>query len=93
MNIKLLQFTNGDVIIGEYNYDVVKNPFLLTYHVHKEEDGPVLSMVPYALFAVNHSINVNPSNVIWKADPNLYMIEDYRVAVDRVHNPPSETTE
>lgn len=93
MDIKLLQFTNGDVIIGYYDNDVIKNPFLLTYHVHKQEDGPVLSLIPYALFTVEHSINVNPVNVIWKANPNKYMIEDYKLAVDRVHNPPEgETT-
>ena len=92
MNIKLLQFTNGDVIIGDLNYDQIKNPFILTYFTHKEEDGPVLSLTPYVLFAEDHTLSINPNNVVWRATPNKYMIEDYKLAMERTYNPPNETT-
>ena len=85
MNLKILQLASGDVIVGDrVEYDKLQNVFYLSYTTIDKEQGPVLTLSPYAFFVKDNTIVLNQQNVTWSSEPSEGMIKDYNRAIENI---------
>ena len=84
MGLKILHFTSGEVVIGKFEDDTLTLPFLMDYIKPKDSEVPVLTLIPYIVFAAGFKLNLNPNNIVWKADVSELLQKDYDLALENL---------
>ena len=85
--IKIIQLATGEQLITELNetgYELT-NPLFI--NVIPNEKGGQVSLHPYDMI-VSGPITVNPDQVIWTADPDQKLLNQYQEVFSTIITPP-----
>tara|TARA_B110000285_G_C15015579_1_gene558875 strand:- start:544 stop:828 length:285 start_codon:yes stop_codon:yes gene_type:complete len=90
MNIKIIQFNSGELIMAELNeenYEIV-NP-LFIHQQAQEGQGPKVNLYPYNILGTGN-ITLNPQNIVWTVDPEERLLNQYQENFSSIITPPSK---
>ena len=90
MNIKIIQFNSGELIMAELNeenYEIV-NP-LFIHQQAQEGQGPKVYLYPYNILGTGN-ITLNPQNIVWTVDPEERLLNQYQENFSSIITPPSK---
>ena len=90
MALKIIQFTSGQVVMGDYTDGVLYKPFILDYVKYSDTEKAVLALAPFVLFSKDFKLNVNVNNVVWTADVTEALEKDYNNALENMSKPADE---
>jgi len=85
--IKIVQLATGEQLITELDetsYELT-NPLFI--NVVANEQGGQVTLHPYDMI-VSGSITVNPDQVIWTADPDEKLLNQYQEVFSKIITPP-----
>ena len=88
--IKIIQLATAEQIIAEVDeisYEL-KNPLFI--NVQQTDKGPNIQLFPYDLIA-DGNITVNPDQIIWMADAEQKLLNQYQELFSKIITPPKET--
>jgi len=81
MTIQIVKLTTGEELIGDLvtngNSYEIKKPCALQMMVSRADGTPSMSIIPYAFYVENHTINVSADFVIWLAKPTDEVYNQY----------------
>ena len=87
--IKIIQLATGEQLITEFDELVseskLTNPLFI--NVVANEQGGQVTLHPYDMI-VSGSITVNPDQVIWTADPDEKLLNQYQEVFSKIITPP-----
>ena len=89
--IKIIQLATGEQIMAEVDetsYELT-NPLFI--NIQQKETGPNIQLYPYDLLA-DGNIKVNPDQIIWMADPEQKLLNQYQELFSKIITPPSNVT-
>ena len=89
--IKIIQLATAEQIIAEVDevsYEL-KNPLFI--NIQQTEKGPNIQLFPYDLIAAGN-ITLNPDQIIWMADPEQKLLNQYQEIFSKIITPPSNVT-
>ena len=85
--IKIIQLATGEQLITELDetgYELT-NPLFI--NVIPNEKGPNIQLFPYDLIAEGN-ITLNPDQIIWMADPEQKLLNQYQEIFSTIITPP-----
>ena len=85
--IKIIQLATAEQIIAEVDeisYELT-NPLFI--NVQQTEKGPNIQLYPYD-FIVTGNITLNPDQIIWMADPEQKLLNQYQEIFSKIITPP-----
>jgi len=88
--IKIIQLATGEQLIAgmdEDGYELI-NPLFI--NIQQKETGPNIQLYPYDLIA-DGNIKVNPDQIIWMADPEQKLLNQYQELFSKIITPPKGT--
>ena len=93
MNIKYLKLVTGEELVSEFiensNYDTaVKLKKPLGILMSQTEKGFNIQLVPYGAMAANEEIMVNYKNIVFTAEPETKLRNQYESITGQVITPP-----
>ena len=88
--IKIIQLTTGEQLISEISADEYELTNPLFINVIPNEKGGQVSLHPYDMI-VSGAITVNPDQVIWTADPDQKLLNQYQEVFSAIITPPKGT--
>tara|TARA_B100001250_G_scaffold405112_1_gene422056 strand:- start:860 stop:1156 length:297 start_codon:yes stop_codon:yes gene_type:complete len=96
MNIKYLKLVTGEELITEYidegsSIVTMKNP--LGILMSQTEKGFNIQLVPYAGMAHDETIEVNHKNIVFTAEPEQKLRNQYESITGQVITPPEPKIE
>ena len=89
--IKIIQLATAEQIIAEvdeFTYEL-RNPLFV--NIQQTEKGPNIQLFPYDLIAEGN-ITLNPDQIIWMADPEQKLLNQYQEIFSKIITPPSNVT-
>jgi len=89
--IKIIQLATAEQIIAEvdeYTYEL-RNPLFV--NIQQTEKGPNIQLFPYDLIAEGN-ITLNPDQIIWMADPEQKLLNQYQEIFSKIITPPTNVT-
>ena len=89
--IKIIQLATAEQIIAEVDeisYEL-KNPLFI--NVQQTDKGPNIQLFPYD-FIAEGNITLNPDQIIWMADPEQKLLNQYQEIFSKIITPPSNVT-
>ena len=89
--IKIIQLATAEQIIAEvdqFTYEL-RNPLFI--NMEQTEKGPNIQLFPYDLIAEGN-ITLNPDQIIWMADPEQKLLNQYQEIFSKIITPPSNVT-
>ena len=89
--IKIIQLATAEQIIAEvddFTYEL-RNPLFI--NIQQTEKGPNIQLFPYDLIAEGN-ITLNPDQIIWMADPEQKLLNQYQKIFSKIITPPTNVT-
>ena len=89
--IKIIQLATAEQIIAEvddFTYEL-RNPLFI--NMEQTEKGPNIQLFPYDLIAEGN-ITLNPDQIIWMADPEQKLLNQYQKIFSKIITPPTNVT-
>ena len=89
--IKIIQLATAEQIMAEvdtFTYEL-KNPLFI--NIQQTEKGPNIQLFPYDLIAEGN-ITLNPDQIIWMADPEQKLLNQYQKIFSKIITPPTNVT-
>ena len=89
--IKIIQLVTAEQIIAEvdqFTYEL-RNPLFI--NMEQTEKGPNIQLFPYDLIAEGN-ITLNPDQIIWMADPEQKLLNQYQEIFSKIITPPTNVT-
>ena len=89
--IKIIQLATAEQILAEVDetsYELT-NPLFI--NVTQTEKGPNIQLFPYDLIAEGN-ITLNPDQIIWMADPEGKLLNQYQEIFSKIITPPTNVT-
>ena len=87
--IKIIQLATAEQIIAEVDeisYELT-NPLFI--NIQQTEKGPNIQLFPYNLIAAGNII-LNPDQIIWMADPEQKLLNQYQEIFSKIITPPKK---
>ena len=91
--IKIIQLATAEQIIAEVDeisYELT-NPLFVNIQQRAGDVGPNIQLFPYD-FIVAGNITLNPDQIIWMADPEQKLLNQYQEIFSKIITPPSNVT-
>ena len=89
--IKIIQLATGEQLITGYDETTSELDNPLFINIQQMEKGPNIQLFPYDLIAEGN-ITVNPEQIIWMADPDQKLLNQYQELFSKIITPPSNVT-
>jgi len=89
--IKIIQLATGEQLITGYDETTSELDNPLFINIQQMEKGPNIQLFPYDLIAEGN-ITVNPDQIIWMADPDQKLLNQYQELFSKIITPPSNVT-
>lgn len=88
--IKIIQLATGEQIISDFDEITgeMENPLFI--NIQQTENGVEAHLHPYALITES-PIRVNLDQVIWSAEPQQTILNQYQQAFSKIITPPKVT--
>jgi|TARA_B100000809_G_scaffold217690_1_gene223986 hypothetical protein len=89
--IKIIQLATGEQLITGYDEITgeLDNPLFI--NIQQMEKGPNIQLFPYDLIA-DGNITVNLDQIIWTADPDQKLLNQYQELFSKIITPPQNVT-
>ena len=90
--IKIIQLATGEQLITGYDETTseLDNPLFINIQ-QIENKAPNIQLFPYDLLS-DGNITVNPDQIIWTADPEQKLLNQYQELFSKIITPPSNVT-
>ena len=85
--IKIIQLATGEQLITGYDETTSELDNPLFINIQQMEKGPNIQLFPYDLIAEGN-ITVNPDQIIWMADPEQKLLNQYQEIFSKIITPP-----
>jgi hypothetical protein len=89
--IKIIQIATGEQLIAEVDEISYELNHPLFINIQQTEKGPNIQLFPYDLIAEGN-ITLNPDQIIWMADPEQKLLNQYQEIFSKIITPPSNVT-
>ena len=89
--IKIIQLATGEQLITGYDETTSELDNPLFINIQQMEKGPNIQLFPYDLIA-DGNITLNPDQIIWTADPEQKLLNQYQELFSKIITPPSNVT-
>ena len=89
--IKIIQLATGEQLISEIDEVGFELTNPLFIHVVPNETGGQVSLHPYDMI-IDGNITLNPDQIIWMADPEQKLLNQYQELFSKIITPPSNVT-
>ena len=89
--IKIIQLATGEQLITGYDETTSELDNPLFINIQQMEKGPNIQLFPYDLIAEGN-ITVKPEQIIWMADPDQKLLNQYQELFSKIITPPSNVT-
>ena len=87
--IKIIQLATGEQLITGYDEITGELDHPLFINIQQMEKGPNIQLFPYDLIAEGN-ITVNTDQIIWMADPDQKLLNQYQELFSKIITPPSK---
>ena len=84
--IKIIQIATGEQLIAEVDETSYELNHPLFINIQQTEKGPNIQLFPYDLIAEGN-ITLNPDQIIWMADPEQKLLNQYQEIFSRIITP------
>ena len=88
--IKIIQLATGEQLISEISADEYELTNPLFINIVSNEKGGSITLHPYDLI-VSGLITVNPNQIVWTADPEQKLLNQYQEVFSKIITPPIGT--
>ena len=85
--IKIIQLATGEQLITGYDEETGELDHPLFINIQQLEKGPNIQLFPYDLIA-DGNIIVNTDQIIWMADPEQKLLNQYQELFSKIITPP-----
>jgi hypothetical protein len=85
MTVQIIKLITGEEVIGDVTSGgsliTLKRPCVLQLMPSRADpERPMLGLVPYAIYAENHTITINDESVVWMSKPVDELYNQYQKA-------------
>ena len=87
--IKIIQLATGEQLITGYDETTSELDNPLFINIQQTEKGPNIQLFPYDLIAEGN-ITLNPDQIIWMADPEQKLLNQYQEIFSKIITPPKK---
>lgn len=80
--IKIVKLVSGEELIGDTDQNhigiTIKKPCILQMVQSRQDPTqPMMSLIPYAFYAEDHTVTIDPSKVVWSEKPITELYNQY----------------
>ena len=86
--IKIIQLATGEQLITGFDEMTGELDHPLFINIQQKESGPNIQLFPYDLIA-DGNITVNLDQIIWTADPDQKLLNQYQELFSKIITPPT----
>jgi hypothetical protein len=95
-HIKLFQLVTGENVIGEVDEGFFSNeaqinfinPLFVVAQQTEDRKSVTIQLMPYSNLAEGNTIKVNFKNIVWVADPEQKLLNQYQSIFSKIITPP-----
>jgi len=95
-DIKLFQFVTGENVIGEVDETFhlnsaqinLINPLFVMAQQTEDGKSVQIQLMPYSNLAEGNEIKVNFKNIVWTAEPEVKLLNQYQGIFSKIITPP-----
>ena len=89
--IKIIQLATGEQLITGFDEETAELDHPLFINIQQKDGVQNIQLYPYDLIA-DGNISVNPDQIIWMADPEGKLLNQYQEIFSKIITPPSNVT-
>lgn len=82
MAVKIVKLISGEELIGDvFVHEItatIKQPCVIQMVPGRTDpNNPMLALIPYAMYTMNHSVDVDVDKIIWEEEPVKELYNQY----------------